>query len=303
MERFYVSGCRDYSPDVQPACLALAKVGSFACSQMLCTLLIICSLLHKYIFTASRLSRIYGLKYSTLPPPEKRHLRLVHVGIVMKFVAVPTMALPIYLVNFGGYRWSDNIAPYITLLDLTAFSGCSLGASALFDLSNDDSIRPLYVIHHLTMVFAIQGTGALIMSLPTNNERRILEIFQAFKAGLTWVLFSSVGSTVSRVTYLFRKLFAWPPETLCKLFLINFLTFASATILEAIIIVYFLGTRWDQLPTEVVICMLLFQTLFTVTKSKTVNRLFMVYKSQETEVRKQLETPTWGKAVNGRYEK
>jgi hypothetical protein len=104
----------------------------------------------------------------------------------MKFLAVPTMAIPIYMVNHSGYRWSDYIGPCITLLDVAAFSTCALGASALFDLISDDSIRPLYLVHHLVMVFAIQGTGALIMNLPADNEPRILEVFQAIKVGLAW---------------------------------------------------------------------------------------------------------------------
>ncbi|KAL4880254.1 hypothetical protein BJY04DRAFT_219257 [Aspergillus karnatakaensis] len=303
MNRLYASGCRGYDHHVQDACLAQSKIGSFAVSQLLCALLVLCSLMHKYLFTTARLTRLYGSVYQTAPPQEKQHLRVVHVGVVMKFLAVPTMMVSLSLVHLGGYRWSDYLAPYITVLDLTAFSGCCLGASALFDLIQDDNIRPLYIVHHLVMLLAMQGTGALIMTLPTDDERRIMETFQAFKFGTTWLLFSGIGSTVSRATYLFRKLFSWPPQTLCTLFHINFLTFASATVLEAVIIVYLLLTQWTTLAAEVGTTMLLFQLLFTVTKSKTVTRLYMIYKSQEKDVAKILQVSSWIKPMDGKYEK
>ncbi|KAL4972870.1 hypothetical protein BDW66DRAFT_169171 [Aspergillus desertorum] len=285
MERLHASGCGHYTSGAQEECLAMARVGSFATSQLFCLLFIACSLLHRYVFTSSRLNTLYGPKYSILSPQDKGHLRLVHVGIVMKFVAVPTMILPICMVNLGGYTWSASLEPGVTLLEITSLSGCSLAASALFDLVTDDGIRPLYIGHHLAMLLATHGTTALIMTLPTNNEVRVLEIFQAYKIGLTWVLFSSLGSTVSRLTYLFRKLFTCEPKTLRRLFLVNFVTFFSVTSLEAATMAYLLVTRWERLPTDVGVIMSLLQILFTTTKWKTVGKLFGVYTSQETEAK------------------
>ncbi|KAL4757266.1 uncharacterized protein BDW70DRAFT_153472 [Aspergillus foveolatus] len=98
------------------------------------------------------------------------------------------MIIPLCIVNLGGYTWSASLEPGVTLLDLTSLSGCSLAASALFDLVFDDGIRPLYIGHHLAMLLATHGTTALIMTLPTNNKLRMLGIFQAYKVGLTWAL-------------------------------------------------------------------------------------------------------------------
>ncbi|KAL4993627.1 hypothetical protein BDV10DRAFT_189818 [Aspergillus recurvatus] len=285
MEQLYASGCGQYTSGARHECLAMARVGSFATSQLFCLLFITCSLLHRYVFTPSHLSALYGPKYSILSPHDKSHLRLVHVGIVMKFVAVPTMIVPICMVNLGGYTWSASLEFGITLLDITGLSGCSLAASALFDLISDDGIRPLYIGHHLAMLLATHGTTALIMTLPANNELQVLEMFQAYKVGLTWVLFSSLGSTVSRLTYLFRKLFTCEPKTLRRLLLINLVTFSSATFLEATTMAYLLLTRRERLPTHLAAIMLLFQVLFTTTKWKTVGKLFGVYTSQETEVK------------------
>ncbi|KAL5042052.1 hypothetical protein BDW71DRAFT_217302 [Aspergillus fruticulosus] len=295
MEQLYASGCGQYSSGAREECLAMARVGSFATSQLFCLLFIACSLIHRYVFTPSRLNKLYGLKYSILSPHDKGHLRLVHAGIVMKFVAVPTMVVPICMVNLGGYSWSASLQSGITLLDITGLSGCSLAASALFDLISDDGMRPLYIGHHVAMLLATHGTTALIMTLPANNELRVLEMFQAYKVGLTWteVLFSSLGSTVSRLTYLFRKLFTCEPKTLRRLFLTNLVTFSSVTFLEAATMAYLLLTRWQRLPTDVAIIMFLFQALFTTTKWKTVGKLFGVYTSQETEVKRLRRVRKW----------
>ncbi|KAL4734275.1 hypothetical protein BDV11DRAFT_212952 [Aspergillus similis] len=310
MERLYASGCGRYTSSAREQCLAMTRVGSFATSQLFCLLFITCSLLHRYVFTSSRLNTLYGPKYSTLPPQDKGHLRLVHVGIVMKFVAVPTMIIPLCIVNLGGYTWSASLKPGFTLLDLTSLSGCSLAASALFDLVFDDGIRPLYISHHLAMLIATHGTTALIMTLPTDNKLRVLGMFQAYKVGLTWgrppsmnfpsltadlakVLFSSLGSTVSRLTYVFRKLFTCEPETLRRLFQINFVTFSSVTVLEAVTVAYLLLTRWERLPTDVAVIMSLFQVLFTMTKWKTVGKLFGVYKSHKTEIKRLCRVRKW----------
>lgn len=112
-------------------------------------------------------------------------------------------------------------------------------------------------------------------------------------ANAATVLFSSLGSTVSRLTYVFRKLFTCEPNTLRRLFLINFVTFSSATILEAITMAYLLLTRWDRLPTDVAVIMSLFQILFTTTKWKTVGRLFGVYNSHKTEMKRLRRVRKW----------
>ncbi|KAL4747961.1 hypothetical protein BDW72DRAFT_196245 [Aspergillus terricola var. indicus] len=203
------------------------------------------------------------------------------------------MIIPICIVNLGGYTWSASLKPGITLLDLTSLSGCSLAASALFDLIFDDGIRPLYIGHHLAMLLATHGTTALIMTLPTDNKLRVLGMFQAYKVGLTWVLFSSLGSTVSRLTYLFRKLFTCEPKTLCRLFLINFVAFSSVTALEAITLAYLLLTRWERLPTDVAVIMSLFQILFTTTKCKTVGKLFGVYNNHKREMERLRRVRKW----------
>lgn len=186
MELLYSSGCHRYAADPQDICLTLAKVGSFVGTQGFCFLLVLCSLLHRYVFSISRLNLLYGPKYATLPLQEKRHLRLVHVGIVMKSMAAPIMITSISMVIHGGYAWSDSFGPGVTVFDTVSLSTCLLGASALFDLIYDESLRPLYVWHHLVMLLATQGTPALIMSLPTRNEARLLATFEAIKVGLTW---------------------------------------------------------------------------------------------------------------------
>lgn len=198
MERLYSSGCRSYAADTQEICLALAKVGSFVGTQGFCFLLILCSLLHRYIFSTFHLSLLYGPKYATLPLQEKRHLRLVHVGIVMKSLATPIMITSIFAVIQDGYAWSDSFGPGVTVLDTVSLSTCLLGASALFDLIYDESLRPLYVCHHLAMLLAIQGTPALIMSLPTSNEAQLLATFEAIKVGLTWGMSSKLLDAVHR---------------------------------------------------------------------------------------------------------
>ncbi|KAL6229725.1 hypothetical protein BDW75DRAFT_234978 [Aspergillus navahoensis] len=99
------------------------------------------------------------------------------------------MIVPICMVNLGSHSWSTSSEFGITLLDITSLSGCSLAASALFDLILDDGIRPLYIGHHLTMLLATHGTTALIMTLPANNELRLLEMLQAYKVGLTWAIY------------------------------------------------------------------------------------------------------------------
>jgi hypothetical protein len=207
MERLYTSGCSQYTSSTRDECQAMARVGSFATSQLFCLLFIACGFLHRYVFTSSRLSTLYGPNYSTLPSQDKGHLRLVHVGIVMKFVAVPTMIIPLCIVNLGGYTWSATLEPGVTLLDLTSLSGCSLAASALFDLVFDDGIRPLYIGHHLAMLLATHGTTALIMTLPINNKMRMLGLFQAYKVGLTW---GRLSSRNLRSSWLTQRQFSSP---------------------------------------------------------------------------------------------
>lgn len=186
MERLYSSGCRSYADDAQDKCLIMVKVGTFVGTQGFCFLLILCSLLHRYVFSTSRLNLLYGPKYAALPLQEKQHLRLVHVGIVMKSMAAPIMLISIFMVIHGGYTWSDSFGPCVTVFDTVSLSTCLLGASALFDMIYDEGLRPLYVWHHLVMLLAIQGTLALIMSLTTSNEARLLATFEAIKVGLTW---------------------------------------------------------------------------------------------------------------------
>ncbi|OJJ60294.1 hypothetical protein ASPSYDRAFT_55908 [Aspergillus sydowii CBS 593.65] len=96
------------------------------------------------------------------------------------------MIISIFMVIHGGYTWSDSFGPGVTVFDTVSLSTCLLGASALFDMIYDESLRPLYVWHHLVMLLAIQGTLALIMSLTTSNEARLLATFEAIKVGLTW---------------------------------------------------------------------------------------------------------------------
>ncbi|OJI99632.1 hypothetical protein ASPVEDRAFT_128983 [Aspergillus versicolor CBS 583.65] len=102
------------------------------------------------------------------------------------------MITSIFAVIQDGYAWSDSFGPGVTVLDSVSLSTCLLGASALFDLIYDESLRPLYVCHHLAMLLAIQGTPALIMSLPTSNETQLLATFEAIKVGLTWGMSSKL---------------------------------------------------------------------------------------------------------------
>ncbi len=117
-------------------------------------------------------------------------------------------------------------------------------------------------------------------------------------ANIKPVLFSSLGSTLSRLTYLLRKLFSFEPKTLCRMFLVNFITFASVTFLEAATVAYLLRTRWGQLPTLLAIVIALFQALFTTTKYKTVGRLFAVYRNQAMDVKTLLDVTKWEKGKN-----
>ena len=117
-------------------------------------------------------------------------------------------------------------------------------------------------------------------------------------ANVESVLFSSLGSALSRLTYLLRRLFSFEPKTLCRLFLVNFIAFASATFLEAAIVAYLLRTRWGRLPTSLAIVIVLFQVLFTTTKCKTVGRLFGVYRNQEMDVKGLLCVTKWENGKN-----
>lgn len=304
MDRLYASGCQNYTSSVKEECLAMARIGSFAGCQLFCTLLVLYNGLNRYLFSSSRLSKFYGPKYSNRSPRDQRHLRLIHVGLLMSSMAAPSIAIPISMVLWGEYTWLDSFGTGITLADMAIVPVVAFPAWAVFDLIYSEKLPPLYIMHHLGIVLAMEGTATMIMNLPTNDESRVVYMSQALQVITIWgkhwlskpssialvtyvlVLLSSIGDTVSRIPYLIRNLFSWSPRALQNLLSAGFTIFVSITFLEAAIVAHLLLTRRNRLPTHWALPIYLLQALFTVTKYRTAMQLFNIWQKQKTDNRK-----------------
>lgn len=89
-----------------------------------------------------------------------------------------------------------------------------------------------------------------------------------------------MGSTISRVTYVTRRLSTHSPAVLCKLYCASFYAYTSLTAAEATIMAVLIhrDAAWFSVATKTVMWVL--QILFTTTKVRTSRRIFTVYSNE-----------------------
>ncbi|PHH90379.1 hypothetical protein CDD83_3865 [Cordyceps sp. RAO-2017] len=289
MERLYASGCIRYPSHAQEYCFLLTRIATFAGSQLLCLLTVVCALLNQFVFTHARLCRIYGPRFAELGHADRRRLRLLHVGIVMKLSAFLFVAVPAYHVAARGSAWADTCVAGMTMSDMATVAVFSFGALCLFDFIYDDNLRVIYIMHHVGTLVVMQGTLALVMTLPARDMdgAGIIRMVQVMEITLAWVLFSSLGSTVSRLTYLTRQLLPQGLTGLRCVYLGGLCAYTSLVAIEGVTVICLLRIKWSRLPNSVGMGMCLFQVLFTATKMKTAQRILAVYRNEAETARGQ----------------
>ncbi|KAJ5085563.1 hypothetical protein N7532_010334 [Penicillium argentinense] len=291
MEQLYTVVCHG-QPDYTQ-CIPLVKAATFAPSYLL-LLTTLCALLNHYTFSPRHLSKIYGAKYVSLTRKEQRRVGSLHVGLVMKTFAFIFMGTPAYLHTVGGYTWSDPAwIPGPTLGDMCTVSVMAFGALGIFDLIYDEHLGLVYLVHHMAMLACIPGFFAALMTLPLPlSPASLVRLGVYCQVSLTWVLFSSLGSSIAHLTYLLHQFRPKGPKgfrQIHKAFLAGFVAFTILLSFEAGAMAYSILRFWNQLPTATPLLLCLLQVLFTATKLKTARNIWTVYRRQVHALRAQVQ--------------
>ncbi|KAJ6787153.1 hypothetical protein PWT90_05414 [Aphanocladium album] len=212
---------------------ATVKCSTFGPVQIL-GFVLFCSFLHRVVIRPSRLGSLYGRKYAVLAPEEQRRMAMLHIGIVMKVPAFAFLAVPLLLILSSGKTWTDSVGPLaLALADLGTLSGAAFSALGLFDLVYSENIRLIYpLLHHLGTLVWYLGFSAILLVLPSPTPPKLVQIVRIYELSLAWVLFSSIGSIISRVTYLLHHFSSRSTDGLRFVFLAGFIAYTTLMRLE-----------------------------------------------------------------------
>ncbi|RAK73799.1 uncharacterized protein BO72DRAFT_451326 [Aspergillus fijiensis CBS 313.89] len=190
MEPLYASSCHGQFDVI--SCRLLVRSGTFG-PTLLVDLTVFCALLTQFVFTSPLLRGIYGTKFAALTPAEQRRVGLLHVGIVMKVWGFVFIAVPSYRIIVQGQYWDEQgLVPGMTLADMATTSVMAFGALGLFDLIYSESLRPIYLLHHLGTLVFLHGYLYMVMSLPTAPEKSaegLERLALLVQICLTWGMF------------------------------------------------------------------------------------------------------------------
>ncbi|KAJ5178696.1 hypothetical protein N7492_001906 [Penicillium capsulatum] len=280
MDPLYTSACRGQSNSA--LCEELVKSATFGPTQLL-GLTVLCGLLNHHVFSPSRLGALYGPKFRSLSREEQRRVGVLHVGILMKILAFVSLGTPAYLILVENRSWLEPAWPSgLRLSDMAIVSVGAFGALSLFDLIYSENLRMIYLLHHLGTLAWVHGLWAMFMALPAFQTAARFDQFRLIcEISLSWILLSSLGSTVSRVIYLLRQFCPTGYSHLHRLFFGGFLLYSILLTLEAGLITYLTIHYYHNLPKALPPLIGVFQFLFTATKLKTTARILSVYRRQK----------------------